>query len=429
MLYENLDVTLSVVLAPETRIDIPDRANPPAGIPREALASAPDCPALCAFPIPEGVPLPPPASFGFGESQASARFPVVSVKPEGGLRRYLFPAAFPAFPLQSCDAGFIDSLQIDGGDDRVRWPASQRAEAQGADGEPDLMLHGFYRYEWADSVISAKATPEADGSTTLVLDHAPYYGMIEVNRCRLVNTFHALVPGHYYLDRARRLLFLAEVPDGVLTLASEIAGPRFDLENEDGVTFRNCEFHDIRCVAVRARNCRDLAFEDCVFECIGGHVLDILDCANFRMERCRVRDTSAGAVYVKAGDRRTLAPGNALIRHCHFERMGRLSSTYVPALEFAGVGNTVERCEFADMPSSAVRYDGNCHRITRNFFHDLVLVSDDQGAVETFGDPLRRHDLRERRRGQHDHPFVMEGLRCGAEPWRWAERRQEQPDP
>lgn len=389
MTYENLDITLSVVLPAESRIDIPDLDNPPAGIPREVLALAPRIGTLCAFPIPDGVPLPPPAAFGVGE-ETGAALPVVSVKPEKAARRFLFPAAFPHFPLQSCDAGFIDVRRVEGREDKVVWPAKLKERILGAESEPDLLVHGFYRYEWADCVMPARTVPLDDGETRIDLDHVPHYGMIDIDRCRLVNLFAALSDGHYYLDRARRLLFLPSPPDGELSLAAEYAGPRFDLDGADGVTFRNCVFHDIRGVAVRARNCRDLAFEDCVFECIGGHALDIAGCDGFRMERCRLRDTSGGALYLRAGDRRTLAPGGAVVRHCLFERMGRLSSTYVPAIHLEGVGNTVERCEFSDMPSSAIRYQGNSHRITGNYFHDLVLVSDDQGAVETFGDPSAR---------------------------------------
>ena len=390
MKYENLDITLSVTLPRESRIDIPDIRNPPAGIPPAALKLAPAIPTLCAFPIPDDVPLPPPASFGFGEPTDGPKLPVVSVKPENGVRRYMYPASFPAYPLQSCDAGFIDSRQVPERDDQVVWQSRHGDIEEGLAEEPDFMVHGFYRYEWADSVLPAKVEPCEGAFGRLILDHVPQYGMIEVNRCRLVNVFHALAAGHYYLDRANRLLFFAAPPEGAVSIAAEFAGPRFDLDSQDGVTFHNCVFHDIRGVAVRARHCRDLAFEDCVFECIGGHVLDIEDCPGFRMERCRIRDTSGGAVYIDCGNRRTLEGGGAVVRDCCFERMGRLSSTYVPAIQLNGVGNTVEHCEFSDMPTSGVRYQGNNHLIARNFFHDLVLVSDDQGAVETFGDPSAR---------------------------------------
>lgn len=391
MTHENLDISLSFTLQPESRIDIPDLRDPPAGIPPEALMLAPEIPTLCAFPVPRDVPLPSPEPFGFGERDDGAKLPVVSVQPANGARRYVYPASFPAYPLQSCDAGFIDSPQATPGrDDQVTWKSRHGAIEDGLASEPDLMVHGFYRYEWADSVLPASFEPCEGAAGRLVLDHAPMYGMIEVNRCRLVNVFHALAPGHYYLDRANRLLFFASPPEGAVSIAAEFAAPRFDLDSQDGVTFRNCVFHDIRGVAVRARNCRGLAFEDCLFECIGGHALDIRDCPGFRMERCRLRDTSGGALYLDCGDRRTLESGGAVIRDCCFERMGRLSSTYVPAIQLDGVGGTVERNEFSDMPSSAIRYQGNNHLVTGNFFHDLVLVSDDQGAVETFGDPSAR---------------------------------------
>ena len=393
--FDGAQVSLAFVPDPASRIDIPDRAHPPAGIPAEALALAPDLPGLCAFPIPGSIPLPAPEAFGWalpkGPSQAEGcAFPVVSVQPEDGIRQFLYPAAFPDFPLQGADAGFIDCPKAPDAGDAILWPASAPFDAATLSREPDLVVHGFFLYEWADLVTHASASADAGGGTRLRLDSPPWYGYCDVNRCRIVNVFGALHPGRYYLDRARRLLFLAEPPAGVLSLAVDPAGPRVSLDGADNVTFRHCIFHDIRGVAVRARNCRNLVFEDCVFECVGGLALDIGGCEGFRLERCRLRDTSGGALRLRAGDRRSLAPGKAVVRHCLFERMGRLSSTYVPAVDLGGVGNAVERCEFSDMPSTAVRYDGNLHAISRNFFHDCVLVSDDQGAVETFGDPSAR---------------------------------------
>jgi hypothetical protein len=320
-LFADAGITRSVVLDPSSRIDIPDCSNPPAGIPPEVAARAPRLPSLCAFPIPGDVPLPATTPFGWKEPRdpetapAPTGFPMVSILPPEGVRRFLYPAAFPDFPLQSWNAGFLDCPKAADADGQVDWPAPAPFDARTLSREPDLIVHGFYRYEWADLLSRAKAIETPDGGTRLALDPAPSYGFCDINRCRVVNVFQALHAGRYYLDRANRLLFLAEPPDGTLSFAGDAAPPRISLDGAHDVVFRRCVFHDIRGTALRARRCRNLVFEDCVFECIGGWALDIKNCTGFRMERCRLRDTAGGALSLHAGDRRTLEGGGALVRH------------------------------------------------------------------------------------------------------------------
>lgn len=190
-LFADAGITRSVVLDPSSRIDIPDCSNPPAGIPPEVAARAPRLPSLCAFPIPGDVPLPATTPFGWKEPRdpetapAPTGFPMVSILPPEGVRRFLYPAAFPDFPLQSWDAGFLDCPKAADADGQVDWPAPAPFDARTLSREPDLIVHGFYRYEWADLLSRAKAIETPDGGTRLALDPAPSYGFCDINRCRV----------------------------------------------------------------------------------------------------------------------------------------------------------------------------------------------------------------------------------------------------
>ena len=69
---------------------------------------------------------------------------------------------------------------------------------------------------------------------------------------------------------------------------------------------------------------------------------------------------------------------------------GRLDHTYVPAVQLEGCGNRVAHNLMGDCPSSVVRFEGNDHVLEYNRVYRALLESEDQGAMETFGNPTYR---------------------------------------
>jgi len=67
--------------------------------------------------------------------------------------------------------------------------------------------------------------------------------------------------------------------------------------------------------------------------------------------------------------------------------------TYTPAVLVSGVGHTLSHNRIHDLPSSAIRLGGNDHIVEFNEVFKVVLESDDQGAVDMWGDPTFRGNV------------------------------------
>jgi hypothetical protein len=68
-------------------------------------------------------------------------------------------------------------------------------------------------------------------------------------------------------------------------------------------------------------------------------------------------------------------------------RTGRWKRTYAPGLHLSGCGTEVACNHFHDMPSSALRLEGNDHRVVSNVVERVVTESDDQGGLDIYANP------------------------------------------
>jgi hypothetical protein len=98
---------------------------------------------------------------------------------------------------------------------------------------------------------------------------------------------------------------------------------------------------------------------------------------------CDVFDTGDGGVSLAGGDRKTLAAGGHYVENCHFQRQGRWSKCYVPAIHLEGVGMRASHNLIHEHPHCAILYSGNDHLIEFNEIHHIALETGDVGAIYT----------------------------------------------
>lgn len=101
------------------------------------------------------------------------------------------------------------------------------------------------------------------------------------------------------------------------------------------------------------------------------------------VEACDLIDTGDGGVQLNGGDRQTLTPAGHFVENCHFQRQGRWSKCYVPAILMTGVGMRVTHNLIHDHPHCAILYSGNDHLIAFNEIHHIALETGDVGAIYT----------------------------------------------
>jgi hypothetical protein len=199
-------------------------------------------------------------------------------------------------------------------------------------------------------------------------------------------------PGEWYLDRTAGVLYLyppcdlanATVEIGLLSTPMvtmdqvtdvRLEGLTFDLARYNGLVLTGCS----RCLVA-----------GCTVSRMAGNGITIQDGEADGLLGCDIHTIGRRATEVIGGDRATLKPGRHFVENCRINNFGSIDRTYTPAIQLEGVGNRVAHNLMYDGPSSAMRIEGNDHVIEFNAVHNVVRESDDQGAMELFGNPTYR---------------------------------------
>ena len=258
-----------------------------------------------------------------------------------------------------------------------------------------IFAHGYWKYSWADAGLPAEIFM-TNSVPALRLTQAHNYGFGDAPKFQLWNLREELdAPGEYFYDEAAGKLFLIP-PEGGAPKAIKITQgtePFLLVENQEGVEFIGITFTGTRGDAVVVRNAKRAFFKDCIFKGIGGAAIAAENVSDIFVNNCEFDNTGHHAIIVNVGDRRKLREGLNhlnLIEGNKFSRTGQMQRTYTPGVLVDGVGARIFENDFFDMPSSALRIEGNDHWVNDNRFWNVVLESDDQGAIDLWGNPSYR---------------------------------------
>lgn len=321
----------------------------------------------------------PPAQKSFGIGELGRSILMLTVDDQQIMR----PARWP-------NDGFIQStktpdsatglIPLDG-DRAKRWMSAQ---------EP--MAHGYWMYTWADAALPV-AFVETNNTYALKLRKTHTYGLGKTPSFYVFNMLEELdAPGEWFYDEAGAKLYMIPLEGAspeYLTL-SALETPLVTIDGAHHVEFRGISFRNTRSDAVKISKATNVTFSGCDFRGIGGTALVGSGCDAFTLKDSTFKNMGHGAVEAGAGDRRTLKSGDVRIHGNTFSKVGQFARTYTPGVLMHGVGAVICHNEFFDMPSSAMRIEGNNHIIENNNVHEVVLESDDQGAVDMWGDPSYR---------------------------------------
>jgi hypothetical protein len=270
------------------------------------------------------------------------------------------------------------------GDQASRWA-----------GEPDLLLYGYWFWDWADSYERVVSIDPAKRLITLAEPWhnygysigAPFYAVNAL--CELD------LPGEYYLDRVNFRLFFypPSNPENARIELSVFAKPMVSLDNVSHVRFERLTW-ELGCAdGVLVNGGSNCLFAGCVVRQFAGNGIEIHGGANHGLLACDIYSMGRGGVVMAGGDRKTLNPGGNFVENCDIHDLSRIDHTYTPAVLLEGVGNRLAHNRFHDVLSSAMRVEGNEHVIEYNEVFNAVLESDDQGGADMFGNPTYRGNI------------------------------------
>ena len=249
----------------------------------------------------------------------------------------------------------------------------------------DLWVHGYWAYDWANSY---ERVAKIDLDQRFIQTAPPHglYGFRAGQRFHFLNVMEELdQPGEWFLDRANgRLYFWPPAPIGSAeAIVSLLEAPAIRMTGADFVTVRGLTIEATRGTGIEITGGQGNRIEGCLLRNLGNLGVSISGGTNHGVAGCDIFDTGDGGVSLSGGDRKTLTPGGHFVENCHFQRQGRWSKCYVPAVLMNGVGQRASHNLIHDHPHCAILFNGNDHLIEFNDIHHVALETGDVGAIYT----------------------------------------------
>ena len=98
------------------------------------------------------------------------------------------------------------------------------------------------------------------------------------------------------------------------------------------------------------------------------------------ISHCEISDVGGSGIGLSGGDIKTLTPSSHFAENCEIYNVGVRYKQGV-GLALSGVGQRVSHCLLHHMPRFAILFGGNNHTIEHNHIHDVVLETEDAGAI------------------------------------------------
>ena len=249
----------------------------------------------------------------------------------------------------------------------------------------DLWVHGYWSWDWANSY---ERVASIDLDQRLVKTAPPYgqYGFRKGQRFYFLNVLEELdQPGEWFLDRQSGILYFwpPKPIASAETLLSLLDQPLLRLTDVAHVTFRGLTLEATRGNAVEIHGGASNRIAGCLIRNIGDYGVKISGGTGHGVTGCDLFDTGDGGVELIGGDRKTLTPSGHWVENCHFQRQGRWTKCYVPAVHILGVGQRASHNLIHDHPHCAILFNGNDHLIEFNDIHHIALETGDVGAIYT----------------------------------------------
>lgn len=252
----------------------------------------------------------------------------------------------------------------------------------------NLWVHGYWAWDWANSY---ERVASLDTASRLVKTAPPHglYGFRKGQRYYFLNVLEELdSPGEWFLDRESGQVYFWP-PDDALkvnraeVLLSVLQEPFFSMRESSHLTLRSLVLEGTRATAVEIQGGASNLVAGCTIRNIGNYGVTIRGGRAHGVAGCDILDTGDGGVSMDGGDRQTLVPGGHYVDNCHFQRQGRWSKCYVPAVLMGGVGLRATHNLIHDHPHCAILFTGNDHVIEYNEIHHIALETGDVGAIYT----------------------------------------------
>ncbi len=262
--------------------------------------------------------------------------------------------------------------------------------------EPNILLHGYWKYLWADAHESVDYI-DINKKTIWLKSPYNYYNFSNNMPIAAYNVISEIdTPGEWaydYLDKKIYFYPPEDITDDTSIELSICKTPLLTIKNASFITFKGLQFQKSARHGIVLENCNQVNIVDCKIQGCAGDGIIMNDGHDNKIVACTIEDMGRGGIRVSGGDRTTLKRANFVIENCHIHHLARIDHTYTPGIWVDGVGTEIGHCKIHDIASSAMRINGNDHLIEYNEMYNVVTESDDQGAIDMWGDPTYRGNV------------------------------------
>ena len=258
-----------------------------------------------------------------------------------------------------------------------------------------MQFHFFCKYLWADAY---EHVSEIDTSRKIIWLIPPYnhYYFSDNKPFAAYNVISEIDrPGEWAYNYQKKKIYF--YPPGDITNAlielSVCETPLLRINNASWITIKGIQFQMSAGNGISIDNSSHINILNCEINGCAGEGIKMSDGCNNTISSCHISDMGRGGIIVSGGNRESLEKANFIIDNCHIHHLSRIDHTYTPGIWVDGVGTTIKHCKIHDIPSSAMRINGNDHIIEYNEMFQVVTESDDQGAIDMWGDPTYRGNI------------------------------------
>ncbi len=246
----------------------------------------------------------------------------------------------------------------------------------------DIMLQGFWTWDWADSYVKVKTIDVAKKEIIPFHPHGAY-GYTQAQRYYALNILEELdSPGEWYLDREKGILFFwppspIEPESAVVSVLEDVM---IHIDGAENLRIEGITFECSRGDAVKMDGGNDNLIGGCIIRNMGNNAIIIEGGTRNGVVGCDVYNMGDGGIFINGGDRKTLTPGEHYIVNNHIYRYSRINITLRPAIRIQGVGNTASHNHIHDSPHIGLLFNGNDHLLEYNEIHNIAKETGDVGA-------------------------------------------------
>ncbi len=262
-------------------------------------------------------------------------------------------------------------------------------------GEPNILLHGYWKYLWADAYEQVSHIDTLRKTIWLTPPYNHYY----FGNHKPFAAYNVISeidqPGEWAYDYLSKKIYFYP-PGDVSVAAMELSvceTPLLFINHAAQITFKGIHFQMGARQGISIVNSHHINIVQCEIHGCAGDGIILAKGHHNTIASCHIKYMGRGAIKVTGGNRETLEKAAFRIDNCHIHHLSRIDHTYTPGIWVDGVGTHISHCKMHDIPSSAMRINGNDHLVEYNELFQVVTESDDQGAIDMWGDPTYRGNV------------------------------------